>query len=527
MMNGVMLDCSRNGVMTIEAVKRYAEILAKMGYNTLMLYTEDTYEVQGEPYFGYLRGRYTQEELKEMDAFCTGLGIELVPCIQTLAHLNGIFKWNTYQEVCDCDDILLVGEAKTYQLLERMISSIAESFTSRKIHIGMDEAYKVGLGKYLEKNGYEVRFDIINRHLHRVCDIAQKYGFEPMIWSDMFCKLALNMENYYEGDIKDIEKIQKQAALPEQVSLVYWDYYSDNYEHYVNMIKRNKAFGRKVYFAGGAWAWKGFAPDNTLSMERTFPAMQAFRDCGMDGWFMTVWGDDGSECSKFAVLPSLLYAIEAAKDNTDMEDIKQKFWNILGADFDTFLLLDALDAPGGERTYNISKCLFYNDPFLGSYDYCYRKEQGIFYHDLAEKLAQAGGKGEFKLLFESYESLCLALAVKSSLGVRTRDCYQNRDKNGLMKLALEEYEQAIKQIKIFHKVYRKCWMYEKKPQGFEVQDIRLGGVIQRLRSCQERLLEYVNGEADSILELEEELLQENGGISWARIVTANVISHIV
>ncbi|MBR3961408.1 MAG: hypothetical protein IKK13_04255, partial [Clostridia bacterium] len=61
-MLGVMLDCSRNGVMRVDTVKRYAKLLSDMGYNTLMLYTEDTFEVDNQPFFGYMRGRYTKEE---------------------------------------------------------------------------------------------------------------------------------------------------------------------------------------------------------------------------------------------------------------------------------------------------------------------------------------------------------------------------------------------------------------------------------------------------------------------------------
>ena len=44
-MLGVMLDCSRNAVMRPEKVVEFASIIAKMGYNTLMLYTEDIIEL--------------------------------------------------------------------------------------------------------------------------------------------------------------------------------------------------------------------------------------------------------------------------------------------------------------------------------------------------------------------------------------------------------------------------------------------------------------------------------------------------
>ena len=66
---GTMLDCSRNAVMTVAALKRWIDVTVDLGYNTLLLYMEDTYEIEGEPYFGYMRGRYTREELKEVDCY--------------------------------------------------------------------------------------------------------------------------------------------------------------------------------------------------------------------------------------------------------------------------------------------------------------------------------------------------------------------------------------------------------------------------------------------------------------------------
>ena len=62
--NGTMLDCSRNSVLSVESIKKYIRMQAALGMNTMMLYTEDTYEVPEYPYFGAFRGRYTREELK-------------------------------------------------------------------------------------------------------------------------------------------------------------------------------------------------------------------------------------------------------------------------------------------------------------------------------------------------------------------------------------------------------------------------------------------------------------------------------
>ena len=43
-----------------------------------------------------------------------------------------------------------------------------------------------------------------------------------------------------------------------------------------------------------------------------------------------------------------------------------------------------------------------------------------------------------------------------------------------------------------------------------MQDVRLGAIIQRTKSCRKRLLDYVNGKVDSIPELEEELIPYRG-----------------
>ena len=103
-MLGVMLDCSRNAVLKPESVKTFAKIIKAMGYDTLMLYTEDTYEIPEYPWFGYMRGRYTQAELREIDDYAYMLGIEVIPCIQTLGHLATTIRWNYAAKMSDTSD---------------------------------------------------------------------------------------------------------------------------------------------------------------------------------------------------------------------------------------------------------------------------------------------------------------------------------------------------------------------------------------------------------------------------------------
>ena len=181
----IMVDQSRTAVMNVNAVKQLLRELAILGYNEFQLYTEDTYEVEDEPYFGYLRGRYSKEELKEIDAYAIKLGIELVPCIQTLAHLRSIYRWSTYYSgAFDCADVLLINSPRTKILIENMFKSIAQTFTSRKINVGMDEPFMLGRGKYMDKYGYRDRHELYEEHLEFVRSLALKYGFKMQIWGD-------------------------------------------------------------------------------------------------------------------------------------------------------------------------------------------------------------------------------------------------------------------------------------------------------------------------------------------------------
>ena len=321
---GVMIDCSRNAVMKVEYLKIFINYLQKMGYNTLGLYMEDTYEVKGEPYFGYLRGRYTIQELQEVDEYARKCGIELIPCIQTLAHFTAMDK-GIYREIIDCEDILLIDEPKSYEFIEKIFQSLSKAFSSRNINIGMDEAFMVGRGKYLDEHGYCNRTEILVRHLKKVSEIAKKYGFQTQMWSDMFFRLVSGGE-YYINNAPISDDVKKM--IPKNVELCYWDYYHTEKEVYDQMLKKHLEFDSNIWFAGGSWTWNGFAPLGGFTLKTMKPAMESVREYGIQNVLITMWGDNGAECSVFSQLHTL-YAIRQFSDgNFKMEKIEKGFYQL-------------------------------------------------------------------------------------------------------------------------------------------------------------------------------------------------------
>ena len=533
---GTMLDCSRNAVMTVDAVKRWIDLTAKLGCNTLHLYMEDTYEVDGQPYFGHLRGRYSKAELKQIDAYAAAHGMQVIPCIQTLAHVNALFHWPVYREIHDAADILLTGDERTYALVDGMFRTLRECLRTNIVNIGMDEADLLGLGKYLTLHGYRDRFSILMEHLRRVSEMAKKYGFELLMWGDMFFRLAGGdyFTNFNQNpELGEIPEEVRQL-VPENIHLVYWDYFSRDRQSYERNIDAHNAIKSGSWFAGGLWTWAGFAPHNTFSIATMREAMKACHAKGVENVVMTMWGDNGAECSKFAVLPALFTVSQMAQDIDDVETIHANFEREFGIPFEDFRALDLIGTQNdsAEAIYNPEKYLLYCDPFMGQFDNRVKSGDAAGYADCAARLAVYADHAEYGYLFRSLRALCAFLSVKADLGIRTRAAYLSGDKKAAKALSTD-YDAALERLDAFYAAYEQQWMHENKPQGFDVVDLRIGGQRQRLLHCRDRLLAYAEGRLDRIEELEEPVLdccceekadgQATRAIFWHEIASANVI----
>lgn len=513
---GVMLDCSRNAVMKLPTLLEYIQQLAVFGYHSLQLYTEDTIKVDKEPYFGYMRGAYTKEEIKQIDAYCNRFGIELVPCIQTLAHINQITRYERYNEVTDVNDILLVGNEKTYEFIEHIIATVAECFSSRRINIGMDEAHMLGLGKYLDQNGYQNRFTIMVEHLKRVQEILNRYGFQSMMWSDMFFRLLANGEYYSLSE----EQLQSDLLqyVPKDIELVYWDYYSRDYDHYKRNLEAHQKISDRIGFAAGAWKWTGFAPENGFSLVAGEKALKACVDKGVPNFLVTCWGDNGAEASAFSVLPTLFYYGELAyqyqeRKDQEFQTMKQYsdyFKLATGISFEEFMLVDCPNEVFETKDYhhgNACKYLLFNDVLIGTFDSVTNQELPNIYADMAKKLKQVANQDfKYSYLFQNLASLCSLLEKKATLGVEVKEAYDKKDKARLQYLADSEITEVIKRLEQFQKDFRYQWHKENKSFGFEIQLIRLGGLKERLYYAKDQILQWTEGGIERIDELEEERL---------------------
>ena len=286
-MTGVMFNMSNMAPTTVEGTKELLDYLAIMGYNMMMLYTEDTIKLESRPCFGLFRGRYTPDDIRAIDDYAFEYGIEVIPCLECYGHMSAYLKWEEAKPIKDTASVLLARNEATFEFLDELIRTASSCVRSKRIHIGMDEAHDMGRGAFLDKNGYVPRAQIFHEYMARVVQITNKYGLTPMMWSDMYFRInAEDGFQYYQKDLVISEETKK--AIPEEIQLVYWHYGEEpKCDEY--MIEKHRDMNRHVIFAGGIWDWGGLFPENNYTYEATSYSLKACRKYGVREMLMTSW----------------------------------------------------------------------------------------------------------------------------------------------------------------------------------------------------------------------------------------------
>jgi len=502
---GVML-LATGTLYNVDTIKRHLDYLAVMGYNLAMMYTEDSFDVDSAPYFGYMSARYTFDELKECDDYAYEYGIEMIPCIQTFGHLARYLKWPQVASVKDTDAVLLAGSEETYAFLDNLIRSATAPYRSNRIHLGMDEAWDMGRGAYMNKNGYIPPFEIFINHLNRVIDITDKYGLKPMIWSDMFFRIGEPSHLYYEKETIVPDEIK--AQIPEGLQLVYWHYGEkpgcDDY-----MLTKHEELNRDIIFAGGLWNWSGHLPENNYAFETSSIALSACKKHGIKEVMTTSWS---SQC-EYSILLGLSFTAELAyRDDVDQAHLKSRFEACTKGDFDAFWAMseyhNIFDDGRVYENYHdrfAGMPLFYRDILEGIFDRTayelklsdhYKKYAGIMstYH------------GEWENLYRYAEDLFGYLHLKTTIAESLKPAYDTGDRKTLSIIANEMLPALSEKAKSIHKNRKVAWKQYFKPMGYRAMNNPYHIILAEIEHATERLNEYLNGECDRIDELEEKRL---------------------
>ena len=119
---------------------------------------------------------------------------------------------------------------------------------------------------------------------------------------------------------------------------------------------------------------------------------------------------------------------------------------------------------------------------------------------------EAAGETEppvWKPLFSVYGALARLLGRKAEVQEKLRRAWRQKDMAALRELCEKDLPGLKAEAEVYAEAFRRQWLQNSKAAGLDVFDLRIGGQIRRIETAKERLEVYLQGEADTVEELDE------------------------
>lgn len=291
LVRGVMLDISRDKVVTLETLYGLVEMLASWKMNHFQLYMEHSFAYSQHETVWKDASPFTGQEILELDRFCKQHHIELVANQNSFGHMERWLKHPAYKHLAECPDGFIgdfgdhLGERRpatslnpidpaSITLIDGLYSELLPHFTSPTVNVGGDEPWEMGQCQSRAACESRGRGRVYVDYLLKLYELAQKHGRQMMFWADVIVK--------YPDLIPD---------MPKDVIAIEWGYYVGHpYEKHSPMFAQS---GLPYYVCPGTSSWNSLAGRTDNAMGNIRDAASTGLKYGASGFLITDWGDRG------------------------------------------------------------------------------------------------------------------------------------------------------------------------------------------------------------------------------------------
>ena len=305
---GFMLDISRNRVPTMDWLKELIDVLALLRYNELQLYTEHTFAYVDHQVVWEHASPMTAAEIREIDAYCSARGIELVPNQNSFGHVERWLKHDAYRHLAESPNgfehpiagwrnggSTLAPTAESAAFINTLYEELLPNFTSNMLHIGCDEPWELGQGHSKARVDREGKHLLYLEFLNRLFALVEQHGHQAQFWSDII-----------------MERPDLVPQLPKNVTPVIWGYEADSPYAEQCRIAAEAGFKGNFYVAPGAGNWNSFSGRLEVARQNIALAAKEGHAHGAKGLLLTAWGDNGHHQPWPTLFPALIMAAQAA-----------------------------------------------------------------------------------------------------------------------------------------------------------------------------------------------------------------------
>ncbi len=274
-LRGLMLDISRGKVPTRQSLEDLIDTCVALKLNVLMLYTEHTFRFKKHPRIGQQDSPLTARTLAALDAYAAERFVDLIPCLQSLGHMEHILKLPLYSDMAETESAWTIApnHPRCLPFLKDLYDEYLPLFRSSWFNANCDEPWDLGRGLSAKRSEALGPGGLYLEHVHNIQRLAARHGKRMMIWGDVV--------HAHPHRIPEID--------PNLVLLDWW--YEADFD-----FDRVKVFAQNhidFLVCAGTSSWNSLFPRVANSLANISGWADAGRRHGALGLLNTDWGDHG------------------------------------------------------------------------------------------------------------------------------------------------------------------------------------------------------------------------------------------
>jgi hexosaminidase len=272
---GIMLDISRGKVPTKKTLEELVDFCSRLRLNALMLYVEHTFDFRRHPEIGKGASPLDADTLLALDGYAADRGVELIPCLQSLGHMERILAIGRYAGLAESDRLwsLSPSNPETYALLEDLYDEFLPLFGSRRFNANCDEPFDLGRGQSARRSPRKSPGRLFADHVQRLHQLSSRHDKQLMVWADFAHRHP-----------------DELSRIDQSVVLIDW-WYEESFD--ADRLGKLRRKGFEVWASPGTSTWNCLFPRVANSMGNIARWSAAGRKHGATGLLNTDWGDFG------------------------------------------------------------------------------------------------------------------------------------------------------------------------------------------------------------------------------------------
>jgi hypothetical protein len=318
---GLMLDVSRDRVPTRETLARLVGLLSVCRMNQLQLYTEHAFAYRDHETVWRDASPITPDDARWLDAECRAHGIELVPNQNCFGHMGRWLAHERYRARAEAPDGwqapglarrapgVLAPTDDNARFAVELVRELCACFASRRVNIGCDETFELGLGRSRAEVAARGRARVYLDHLKRLIAPLHEDGRELLFWGDILRghpELVAELPRrdlvalawHYEAPLDAAAMPAPARALLDSLGMS-----PDALRGFAGQVPAFAQAGLPFWVCPGTSSWSSFVGRWGNARANLADAARVGHASGAGGYLVTDWGDNGHlqpPCVSFA-----------------------------------------------------------------------------------------------------------------------------------------------------------------------------------------------------------------------------------